>query len=132
MMIKLDYRSGTPIYRQLEENIMELIVLGIYEKDAQLPSVRSLAVELGINPNTIQKAYQELETMGVTYSVTGKGSFVQGLSPAQEHMRRGSAIKLGAAVREARLSGMARDEVQTVVDQEYARGEGEKEDSPND
>ena len=64
-MIKLDYRSRTPIYRQLEDSIIEMILLGVYQKGTQLPSVRSLAVELGINPNTIQKAYQELESQGI-------------------------------------------------------------------
>lgn len=120
VLIQLDYRSRTPIYRQLEESIMELIMLGVYERDTQLPSVRSLAVELGINPNTIQKAYQELELMGVIYSVTGKGSFVQGLSPAQEHMRVKSLSKLGAALRDAHLAGVNRAEVQEVVDKEYS------------
>lgn len=126
-MITLDYRSRTPIYQQLKENIMELVVLGIYEKDMQLPSVRSLAVELGINPNTIQKAYQELETMGVIYSITGKGSFIQGLSPAQDHMRVKSTSKLHAAVHESRLAGIARDEVLGIVNDEYDRGDNEKE-----
>lgn len=119
-MIQLDYRSRTPIYRQLEESIMELIMLGVYAKDTQLPSVRALAMELGINPNTIQKAYQELELMGVIYSVTGKGSFVQGLSPAQEHMRVKSLSKLTAALRDAHLTGITKAEVQDTVDKEYA------------
>lgn len=128
-MIKLDYRSRLPIYRQLEESIMELIVLGIYEKDTQLPSVRSLAVELGINPNTIQKAYQNLETMGVIYSVTGKGSFVQGLSNAQDHMRIKSLNKLEEALRDARLSGIEKDRVLEAVDAEYRKYNKAKEDN---
>ncbi|MEG0752450.1 MAG: GntR family transcriptional regulator [Angelakisella sp.] len=126
-MIELDYRSRTPIYRQLEESIMELIMLGIYAKDMQLPSVRTLAVELGINPNTIQKAYQELELMGVIYSVTGKGSFVQGVSPAQEHMRVKSLSKLAAALRDAHLAGISHDDVLVAVDKEYSDKQREKE-----
>lgn len=131
-MIQLDYRSRTPIYRQLEESIMELIMLGVYEKDTQLPSVRSLAVELGINPNTIQKAYQELELMGVIYSVTGKGSFVQGLSPAQEHMRTKSLSKLGVALRDAHLAGICKADVQQAVDKEYAAAENKDGRETND
>lgn len=126
-MIKLDYRSRTPIYRQLEESIMELIVLGVYETDIQLPSVRTLGVELGINPNTIQKAYQELEAMGVTYSVAGKGSFVQGISPAQEHIRIKALSKLDVAVREVHLSGVTKREVVELVEREYTRENTEKE-----
>ncbi|MEG1686422.1 MAG: GntR family transcriptional regulator [Angelakisella sp.] len=118
-MIKLDYRSRTPIYRQLEESIMELVVVGAYPKDMQLPSVRTLAVELGINPNTIQKAYQELESMEVIYSVTGKGSFIQGVSSAQQHIRVKSTASLEVAVREARLAGVSQQEAIQVVNQEY-------------
>lgn len=106
---------------------MELIMLGIYAKDMQLPSVRTLAVELGINPNTIQKAYQELELMGVIYSVTGKGSFVQGVSPAQEHMRVKSLSKLAAALRDAHLAGISHDDVLVAVDKEYSDKQREKE-----
>ena len=75
-MITLDYQSKDPIYLQIKNRIAELVMLGVYPPGTQLPSVRSLAGELGINPNTIQKAYQELEAAGITCSVSGKGSFV--------------------------------------------------------
>ncbi len=119
-MIKLDYRSRTPIYRQLEDSIIELILLGVYQKGTQLPSVRSLAVELGINPNTIQKAYQELESQGIICSVTGKGSFVQGLDEAQLQLRRKALETLTSAVRDARLAGVPRQEIDRLVEQEYS------------
>ena len=118
-MIKLDYRSRTPIYRQMEDSIIEMILLGVYQKGTQLPSVRSLAVELGINPNTIQKAYQELESQGIICSVTGKGSFVQGLDEAQLQLRRKALEALTAAVRDARLAGVPREEIEHLVEQEY-------------
>ena len=118
-MIKLDYRSRTPIYRQLEDSIIEMILLGVYQKGTQLPSVRSLAVELGINPNTIQKAYQELESQGIICSVTGKGSFVQGLDEAQLQLRRKALEALTAAVRDARLAGVPRQEIEHLEEQEY-------------
>ena len=118
-MIKLDYRSRTPFYRQLEDSIIEMIMLGVYQKGTQLPSVRSLAVELGINPNTIQKAYQELESQGIICSVTGKGSFVQGLDEAQLQLRRKALEALTAAVRDARLAGVPREEIEHLVEQEY-------------
>ena len=118
-MIKLDYRSRTPIYRQLEDSIIEMILLGVYQKGTQLPSVRSLAVELGINPNTIQKAYQELESQGIICSVTGNGSFVQGWEEAHRHLRRKALEALTAAVRDARLAGVPREEIEHLVEQEY-------------
>ena len=77
-MFSLDPRSREPIYAQLEKNIIKYINLGIYEKDSMLPSVRNLACELGINPNTVSKAYKSLEQSGVVYTVAGKGVFVNG------------------------------------------------------
>lgn len=75
-MILIDYKSRKPIYEQIIDNVKELIVSGVLERDEQLPSVRQLAQELAINPNTIQKAYAELERQGVIYSLKGRGSFV--------------------------------------------------------
>ena len=65
-----------PIYEQVISRFQELMLTGALEKDSQLPSVRSLAMELSINPNTIQRAYAELERQGYIYSIKGKGSFV--------------------------------------------------------
>ncbi|MBS4216288.1 GntR family transcriptional regulator [Neobacillus rhizophilus] len=75
-MFELDMRSRKPIYEQLVDKMKELIMNELLKTDEQLPSVRQLATELSINPNTIQKAYRELETQGFIYSVKGKGSFV--------------------------------------------------------
>ncbi|WP_456277774.1 GntR family transcriptional regulator [Bacillus sp. AK128] len=75
-MFELDIRSRQPIYEQLVEKLKELIMNNILKVDEQLPSVRTLAQQLTINPNTIQKAYRELERQGYIYSVPGKGSFV--------------------------------------------------------
>ncbi|WMC92597.1 GntR family transcriptional regulator [Kineothrix sp. MB12-C1] len=75
-MIILDYKDARPIYEQIVEKFKLLILKGILLKDEQMPSVRSLAVELAINPNTIQKAYTELERKGYIYVVKGRGNFV--------------------------------------------------------
>ena len=75
-MIELDYRDSRPLYEQVAERLRELMFKGALPQDAQLPSVRSLATELSINPNTIQRAYTELERQGYIYSIKGKGSFV--------------------------------------------------------
>ena len=74
-MISLDYRDARPIYEQIRDGLRRLIVTGVLAPDERLPSVRALATELAINPNTIQRAYTELEAEGYTYSVPGKGSF---------------------------------------------------------
>lgn len=75
-MIKVNYKSSVAIYEQIKASIIDLILKGVFKKDEQLPSVRFLAQELMINQNTIQKAYSELEREGITYTVRGKGSFV--------------------------------------------------------
>lgn len=75
-MLGIDYRDSRPIYEQVVDGVEEMIVRGVWQPDSQLPSVRQLAGELSINPNTISRAYGELEKRGVIYSVKGKGSFV--------------------------------------------------------
>ncbi|MBY8909683.1 GntR family transcriptional regulator [Salinicoccus roseus] len=86
-MINLDLKSRVPIYEQLVDKVKQLIIQGVLKPDEKLPSVRSLAQELTINPNTIQKAYRELEREGYIYSLPGKGSFV-GQVTEQENSRR--------------------------------------------
>ena len=78
-MVTLDYRDVRPIYQQIEEGIRQQITTGILRKGDKLPSVRELACRLTINPNTIQRAYRELEMQGWIASVAGKGSFVCGI-----------------------------------------------------
>ena len=75
-MVHLDYRDARPIYIQIMDNFRNQIRAGILQEGDKLPSVRELATQLAINPNTIQRAYRELETEGWIASVSGKGSFV--------------------------------------------------------
>ena len=74
-MIQLNYRDAKPIYEQIKDGLRRLVITGAIAKDEKLPSVRELASELAINPNTIQRAYRELESEGYIYTVSGKGSF---------------------------------------------------------
>lgn len=75
-MIILDYQDRRPIYEQIAEKFQMLIIKGALPPDTQLPSVRKLAMELSINPNTIQRAYTQLEQQGFIYPVKGRGNFV--------------------------------------------------------
>ena len=83
-MIHLDYRDARPIYTQIADGIREQIRTGILQPGDKLPSVRELATQLTINPNTIQRSYRELEMQGWVASVAGKGCFVCGVPYAQE------------------------------------------------
>ena len=85
-MISLDYRDGRPLYQQVKDSLRRMMLTGLLPPDEKLPSVRSLATQLAINPNTIQRAYSELEAEGYIYSVAGKGSFAA--SGGDEQQRR--------------------------------------------
>lgn len=76
MLISLDYQSRTPIYQQIVLQIERYVALGILKTEEQLPSIRELATELGINPNTVKKAYSILETKGVIVTLSTKGTFI--------------------------------------------------------
>ncbi len=113
-MIKIDKQSRVPIYEQLVEQIEQLILSTVLEENTLIPSVRSLSLELSVNPNTIQKAYNELEVKGITYSVPGVGRFVS--KEALEILKKErlkSFEKLKDAVEDLKLSGM---ELETVID----------------
>ena len=86
-MIHLDYRDNRPIYEQVRDGLRKLMVTGVLAPGDKLPSVRALAVELAINPNTIQRAYGQLEAEGYIVSVSGKGTFVAE-QQGQNHLRR--------------------------------------------
>ena len=81
MLITIDYQDKRPIYEQITEKIKNLIVVGVLTENDKIPSVRNMAIEMSINPNTIQRAYQELERDGYIYTVKGRGNFV---SPATQ------------------------------------------------
>lgn len=89
-MIQLNYRDSKPIYEQIKESLRRLIVTGIISEDEQLPSVREMASSLAINPNTIQRAYRELENEGYIYKIVGKGTF----SAPQQEIVYGRKVEL--------------------------------------
>ncbi len=101
MLITIDFRDKRPIYEQISDKLQELILCGVIGADEALPSVRSLAVELSINPNTIQKAYDNLEKKGFCYSVSGRGRFATGVAEVMPSRRKEFFKKLDVLLREA-------------------------------
>lgn len=91
-MIVLDKYSRIPIYEQIVEQFKKQILTGLLEKDAPLPSVRSLSLQLGVNPNTLQKAFAELDWLNLSYTVAGNGRFVH--PDAREILRESEAKEL--------------------------------------
>lgn len=121
-MILLDYKDRRPIYEQVVDKLQELMVCGVLKEDAQLPSVRSLAMDLSINPNTIQRAYAELERQGFIYSVKGKGSFVGENSDIKAARRSFLYKEIEKLVVEARRLEVSKDELMEKVRELYDRG----------
>lgn len=115
-MFQLDLRSRIPIYEQLVDKFKELIISEVLKADEQLPSVRTLAQELTINPNTIQKAYRELERQGYIYSLKGKGSFVNGaIENANSEKLNKLKEELKKILSEVMYLGMKKEEVLDIV-----------------
>jgi GntR family transcriptional regulator len=92
-MFQLDFMDRRPLFEQIKEKIKTLIIRGIWKENERIPSVRELAQLLTINPNTIQKAYKDLELEGFIYSIRAKGSFVAPLHHTGNPERRKELIK---------------------------------------
>ena len=110
-MIALNYRDSRPIYEQVKEGFRKLILSGVLAPGVRLPSVRELAAELTINPNTIQRAYRELEAEGFTYSIPGKGSFAAGLDGISDTHRTEQLRAFTDAARELLQLGVTEEEL---------------------
>ncbi len=109
-MQMIDWRDGRPIYEQITERIKHLILMDALASGEQLPSVRSLAMENGTNPNTVQKAYTELERQGFTYTVPGRGVFVADSKALKEKKKEeiiGDLTRLLTEAAEVGLDGEA-------------------------
>ena len=110
-MVILNYRDSKPIYEQVKDGFRRLILSGMLATGEKLPSVRELAAELAINPNTIQRAYRELETEGFIYSIAGKGSFTAALSEVTDGRRTELLAAFDAAAGELLRLGMGEAEL---------------------
>ena len=108
-MIVIDYQNRKPIYEQVVERFQRLILTGAMEPDTQMPSVRALATELAINPNTIQKAYTILEQKGFIYPVKGRGNFVSGNQDLKEQEQTVFFQKLGTLIQEGQELGVSKE-----------------------
>ena len=120
-MIVLDYRDRRPLYEQVTEKLEELMFSGVLPPDSRLPSVRSMATELSINPNTIQRAYAELERQGYIYSIQGKGSFVSDGRYLAEGIRKDWEKQFDAAIEEGlRIAVSYQDMIKILEEREGA------------
>lgn len=128
VMIEIDYKNRDPIYLQIVQSILKNIMLGNLREGDQLPTMRQLAIDLGINPNTVQKAYRELERDEVTYTIPGKGSFVGPSKKIDMELRRQFRGRFVELVREVKNFGVTLEEIESTINEllteEKERGGG--------
>lgn len=128
-MIILDYRDKRPIYEQVVEKLEHLIICGGLEANSKLPSVRSLAMDLSVNPNTIQRAYAQLEQDGYIYTILGRGNYVTDKSEWQSGHFKALKHSFWDLLVQAHEAGMPREELLSLIYSVYGE---EKEDSTHD
>lgn len=120
-MIAWNYHSTGPIYEQLKERLRSMILSGAMATDEKLPSVRELAAELAINPNTIQRAYRELEAEGFVYTIPGKGSFAAALSQVDAGRKEKLMSQFCAAASELLQLGVRPEVLKEEIDKEVGQ-----------
>ena len=118
-MIVLDYRDKRPIYEQVVEKMEHLIACGGLESNSKLPSVRALALELSVNPNTIQRAYAQLEQDGYIYTIVGKGNYVTDKSEWQTGRFQALKQDFTRLLQSARDAGLPREELLLLINTIY-------------
>ena len=114
-MITIDIRSRTPIYEQIYKSVCVDIAKGILREDDKLPGARTLAKELGLNPNTVAKAYSMLERDGIIYSAAGRGCFVASQKASSAHKRLEDELK--GKLAEALASGLSKERITELLDE---------------
>lgn len=122
-MFFIDYRSRTPIYEQIKEQIIMQINNGVFAPDEQLPSIRALSKELNINVNTIKRAFDELEKDAVTYSVPGRGVFVSPDPIGNEKVKASALNDIKAVINSGRLKGVEKTDLINLIDSIYKEEE---------
>ena len=110
-MIVLDYQDRRPLYEQVEEKFRNLILMGVLEPGSRMPSVRQLAMELSINPNTIQRAYMQLEQEGLIYPVKGTGNFIADSEEVRKLSKASYIKELKTLIRKGKAMGMEAEEL---------------------
>ena len=114
-MFNINYKSQSPIYEQIIDQTVLFLMEGILEGGDQLPSVRELALSLGVNPNTVSKAYGELERRGYTENVVGKGTFIRKLHQVEKDLQNHFKESLRSLLEEMRRMGLTNDYIQQLV-----------------
>lgn len=122
-MISIDYTSKLPLYEQIADRFQALILHGVLPPDSQMPSVRSLAVDLSINPNTIQKSFSLLEQQGFIYSVKGRGNFVADTARLIQKEKAALLEEVKVIIKKGQLLGIPQTQYLKIIDELYRKEE---------
>ncbi len=118
-MVNLDYKDSRSLHEQIADGIKELIISSALSEHEQLPSVRELSISLTVNPNTVQKAYKELEAEGFIYSVKGRGNFVSPMQDAKNEKRLEELYDtLGHTIKELLYLGEEKEKIISIIKEE--------------
>lgn len=118
-MFQLDLKNGVPICDQIVNGFIKLKAVGVLKGGEQLPSVRALASQFSVNPNTVQKAYAILEANGIIYSVKGKGSFVSDDDRASNAIIQNAQNNFVLAINEARKIGLSKEQLILLIEKSF-------------
>ena len=119
-MLNIDYRSRVSIYEQIKNQILELIMVGVLKPHDQLPSIRSLAQTLKLNVNTVKRAFSDLETAKVIYTIIGRGSFISEQAQDNFLLKERARDEIETALKNGRSNGLSKDELQIILDKLFS------------
>lgn len=125
-MFEIDSRSRIPIYEQIKNQLITCIRIGIYKADEQLPSIRSVSLQTGINVNTVKRAFADLEDEGIIYTLVGRGSFVSADAADNTSIARKALRDIEPDLRSLKSKGVTKDAILELIDEIF------KEDNLND
>ncbi|WP_058485736.1 GntR family transcriptional regulator [Defluviitalea phaphyphila] len=124
-MFEIDLKSRKPIYEQLVDKFKSLIINGVLKPNEKMPSVRELASQITVNPNTIQKAYKELERQGYIYSIRGRGNFVnEKFKKVDENKVKKLKDEITKNLLELIYMGIEKEELLNLIEEIYQNSKG--------
>ncbi len=119
-MFEIDYRNRIPIYEQIKNQILLYIRTGIYKPDEQLPSIRSVSQQTGINVNTVKRAFADLEDEGVIYTLVGRGSFVSAKAIENTSIAEKALKEIEFDIKSMKSKGVSKDALISLIENIYS------------
>lgn len=115
VIFTINYKSPKPLYEQIVEQVQLFVSQGILTEDQQLPSVRELAGTLGINPNTVSRAYTELERKGIIHTIAGKGTFISSVHHIREQLHHENLQLIMETLKKLKAQHLSDDEIEQLI-----------------